>query len=444
MGSKKRVAMDASSEISGSLPKKVRGSEDTASSTTAYTDRRRTGKLQMVDVYTLENVVRQLQMAMKTIVNIAPGSDEIKSLSDSSTEDPEKVEILATYSASARMKLATLLKDAIENGRLKDFYEAITSYDGSAGAETFQLSDVELSRHETPVPKKNASRTSGGDYPPPLVPIASLSLLARVFTHKSRVNNKLSKDLARQLHNERLELTGDSVLNTCITMILNEEFPQASEGQITVWRSKLVSNANLVKWARLYKFDEKLHKETQEASLEKGKQKIFADVFEAYVGALSMEAGTDLKRIRDWLYDLSRPMLASFAKEGQGLLYDPQAKVTLYALIGSAKLSPRYTILVAGDGNDDSFEVSCTMGGEELARAKGRSYKEASSKAAAKALEDREALSKYSMERKLATRDEQKVTGTEKPVDIALEGSVEGTKKQKKSKSKKNPEENQA
>lgn len=68
-----------------------------------------------------------------------------------------------------------------------------------------------------------------------------IELYETALTHKSFFANTSSK----MQNNERLEFLGDSVLNTIVTHILYEKFPQKTEGELTQLRSRIVSRENL-------------------------------------------------------------------------------------------------------------------------------------------------------------------------------------------------------
>ncbi len=69
----------------------------------------------------------------------------------------------------------------------------------------------------------------------------TIELYETALTHKSFFANTASK----MQNNERLEFLGDSVLNTIVTHILYDKFPQKTEGELTQLRSRIVSRENL-------------------------------------------------------------------------------------------------------------------------------------------------------------------------------------------------------
>ena len=72
--------------------------------------------------------------------------------------------------------------------------------------------------------------------------MADAALLAQALTHSSYVNENPD---AAQESNERLEFLGDSVLGFIIADDLYAQWPQLSEGEMTVLRSQLVSTQAL-------------------------------------------------------------------------------------------------------------------------------------------------------------------------------------------------------
>ena len=109
--------------------------------------------------------------------------------------------------------------------------------------------------------------------------ITDQKLLKQALTHKSH---------DKKVHNERLEFLGDAVLNLLIADFLMERYPQASEGDLTKWRSHLVSGSNLAKIAIEFDFPKCLK---TEAESHKSNHRILAGALEAYIGAVYLDGG---------------------------------------------------------------------------------------------------------------------------------------------------------
>ena len=108
--------------------------------------------------------------------------------------------------------------------------------------------------------------------------IKDAKLLDTIFTHRS---------IAKQ-NNERLEFLGDAVLNLVIADLLVKQNPQDTEGDLTKKRSYLVSGLTLAKIAIDLNLPTQL-KVREEAY--KKNHRILAGLFEAYIGAIYLEAG---------------------------------------------------------------------------------------------------------------------------------------------------------
>ncbi len=91
---------------------------------------------------------------------------------------------------------------------------------------------------------------------------------------------------------ERLEFLGDSVLGSIISSYLFEHYPTANEGYLTQMKSKIVNRKNLNKLG-----DELgLTKLLQNGSSMTLGENISGNLFEAFVGAVYMDAGYEICR----------------------------------------------------------------------------------------------------------------------------------------------------
>jgi len=181
--------------------------------------------------------------------------------------------------------------------------------------------------------------------------------------------------------NERLEYLGDAVLDLVVGHRLMERFPELREGQLTVTRAQVVSEAGLAEvggrlglgaWIKLGKGEEK--------SGGRGKPSILADVFEAVVAAVYLDGGFDAA----WQL-IGRVLQARInAVEPTGF-YDFKTRFQEMAL-ARLKQQPTYRVIAElGPDHDKRFVVAAVIAGEEWARAEGRSKKEAEQQAAAAA-----------------------------------------------------------
>ena len=143
--------------------------------------------------------------------------------------------------------------------------------------------------HNDSIHKRNRNfKVFKEDNPPKLPVLHPPELIAKVFTHQSVLNYlNIPEESKVNSHNERLEFLGDAYLQFVVSMIIYEKFPHFNEGQMSILRSSIVSNSRLLKFSQVYGFDKQLKKNFNDSSILTGNNKIYADVFEAYLGAIA-------------------------------------------------------------------------------------------------------------------------------------------------------------
>lgn len=236
---------------------------------------------------------------------------------------------------------------------------------------------------------------------PPLPPIHDPALRNRVFQHKSTSANKTYLDEQEIVlaHNERLEFLGDAVLNTLVTFILYDRLPYASEGVLSQTRAQLVNNRTLAEFLAAYGFDTALRCTVDDAAL-RSSQKMYADVFEAYLGALAVERHLDMAEVERWLAELMHGRIEHAAVALLRLVpINKDAKTELYSLVGSAALHPTYKVVSNGDGVNVPYKVRCLMGEDVLGEGAAPGLRDAGLRAAMAALKNRPLLEKYGRQR---------------------------------------------
>ena len=127
---------------------------------------------------------------------------------------------------------------------------------------------------------------------PPLPKISNPELERAVFTHRSWDTNE-------GFNYERLEWLGDAYIETIATNLIFHTFTDLASGKATQIREQLVRNINLKEYFKEYNLGSraKLPPEAvggDKRMQEKNREKIYADMFEAYIGALVLsdpEAG---------------------------------------------------------------------------------------------------------------------------------------------------------
>ncbi|HHX51415.1 MAG TPA: ribonuclease III [Clostridia bacterium] len=200
------------------------------------------------------------------------------------------------------------------------------------------------------------------------------------FTHPTFVfeNRHLGKE-----HNQRLEFLGDAVLGVIVAEHLFTFYPDKPEGELTKMRAGVVCESTLArksleldlgKYLRLGKGEE----------LTGGRQRasILADVFEAVVGAIYLDAGlAEAKRmVLHLLQNDIENMAAGDYQDYKTLLQEVIQK--------DHDENVMYKILKeTGPDHDKRFLAGVIFQGRLLAKGTGRSKKEAEQKAARLALE---------------------------------------------------------
>jgi ribonuclease-3 len=182
------------------------------------------------------------------------------------------------------------------------------------------------------------------------------SLLAHSFKDKDLLRLALTHRSAADIHNERLEFLGDSLLNMIIAEKLFTQFPSADEGELTRLRSSLVSGSFLATVAKKHNIGEYIH-------LGKGEQKthgasrpsILAGCVEAIIGALYIEGGFDL--CREKLLAWFKPYLENLSVV-KGCK-DPKTLLQEY-LQSIQKPLPIYKVVdISGRSHNQEFTIEC-------------------------------------------------------------------------------------
>ena len=205
------------------------------------------------------------------------------------------------------------------------------------------------------------------------------ALLARALRHASWCNEQQQSE--REEDNERLEFLGDAVLDLVVGDRLMTRYPQLREGELSITRAQVVSEAGLSdvatalglgRWVLLGKGEEK--------SGGRAKPSILADAFEAVVAAVYLDGG--FGAAQQMVNRLLAQRIETVEFKG---FYDFKTRLqeTSQARL---KATPTYHVVQElGPDHDKRFVVSVTIGADEWARAVGKSKKEAEQMAAAEA-----------------------------------------------------------
>src|SRR5262249_58602936 len=120
------------------------------------------------------------------------------------------------------------------------------------------------------------------------------------MTHRSWAHEQVSpraQTAARNLHNEALEFLGDSILGLIVADYLFKAYPNASEGELSRMKHRLVSAPTLAKTSiELRLGDFVRFGRGEEKSGGRRKHALLADVFEAVTGAIFVDGGLEAAR----------------------------------------------------------------------------------------------------------------------------------------------------
>ena len=207
------------------------------------------------------------------------------------------------------------------------------------------------------------------------------TLLKQALVHRSYIHEY--PDLALP-SNQRLEFLGDSLLSFVIAEKLYRDFPDLSEGGMTRLRAALVRTETLARLASSLGLGSYLYLgRGEEASGGRAKLSILAATFEAVVGAILIDRG--FAACRDFVLRLFAVEIGKAIEQRLIADYKSQLQEIVQARHHEA---PIYrTIRAVGPDHAKEFTVEVIVGGNVIARGRGKSKRQAETEAARVALE---------------------------------------------------------
>jgi len=207
------------------------------------------------------------------------------------------------------------------------------------------------------------------------------ALLKQALVHRSYLHEYPHLALPS---NERMEFLGDSLLSFVIAEKLYIDFPDLSEGGMTKLRAALVRKETLARIASSLGLGNYLYLgRGEEASGGRAKQSTLAAAFEAVVGAILIDRG--FAACRDFvlrLFDgeigkaIEQRLIADYKSQLQEIVQARHHVVPIYR-----------TIRAVGPDHAKEFTVEVIVGGNVIARGRGKSKRQAETEAARVALE---------------------------------------------------------
>jgi ribonuclease III len=207
-------------------------------------------------------------------------------------------------------------------------------------------------------------------------------ILTRALTHKS-YSHEAKQDDVRD--NETFEFLGDSVLGFVIGDLLFQRFPKLDEGALSKIKAYLVSATSLAAKARDYGMGDVIYLGVgEEKSGGRKKDSLLANLFEAVIAAIYLDAGIDPARAlieRSFKDDVERI-------DSDDLLFHDYKTALQELAQGKGLPLPEYTVIgEVGPDHDKRFIVEVKVG-SLTKRGEGTSKKEAQQQAAKHALRE--------------------------------------------------------
>ena len=205
---------------------------------------------------------------------------------------------------------------------------------------------------------------------------SDLELLEAALTHPS-----YASEHSRCSDYQRLEFLGDAVLELAVTHYIYEEYPDATEGEMTLLRAAVVSEPALGLIAETWGIGALvLLGRGEDLSGGRGKHSILSDVVESLLAAVFLDAG--LERAEQIVND----HWAAMIDERAGSPGRRDYKTRLQELLVASGRTVAYVVADEGPQHAKQFTATVEASGETLATGTGTSKKRSEQEAARQAL----------------------------------------------------------
>ncbi|NOQ21805.1 MAG: ribonuclease III [Candidatus Aegiribacteria sp.] len=205
-------------------------------------------------------------------------------------------------------------------------------------------------------------------------------LLVKALTHSSVTNSNCPGN-----DYERLEFLGDAVLELVTREYLLVEYPDASEGDLTRRKIRIVQKSNLSKHGRRLGLDGLTHVGRSFVSSGGALESMAADVVESLIGAIYIDSG--LQPAREFI---TREILKQ--SDDSGPLSDARSELQEYCQAKGFKL-PEYSLTErSGPDHNPVFTITVRIEGKYAGRGTGTTRRAAREKAAEGALKKLERM----------------------------------------------------
>jgi ribonuclease-3 len=206
-----------------------------------------------------------------------------------------------------------------------------------------------------------------------------------VFKNKQLIVEALThKSFKKPYNNERLEFLGDAVLDLIVGEYLYKKFPSEDAWVLSKIRASLVNEGGFARLAHQIHLGNHIYLSLSEENNDgRSKPSLLSNTFEAIIGAMYLESGLlPCQTIVIQLLEETYPRidLNTLSRD-----YKTALQELTQARHG---ITPIYEQLdTKGPDHKKEFEIGIILDGKQIARAWGKSKKEAQQKAAGIALE---------------------------------------------------------
>lgn len=212
------------------------------------------------------------------------------------------------------------------------------------------------------------------------ISFSNKDLLKQALTHRSFV---YEKNLPELESNEKLEFLGDTILGFIITNLIYRRFPDLAEGALSKLRAHLVSTIALAEIAKEINLGNLLLLGTgEEQSGGRQKTSLLANSFEALLGAIFLDQGTE--KAEEFVAKHFRERIEIESSKEASMDFKTRLQELTAKKFG---LAPAYTIFhEEGPDHHKVFHAEVAVGKNVYGRGKGSSKKEAEQAAAQETL----------------------------------------------------------
>jgi ribonuclease III len=210
-------------------------------------------------------------------------------------------------------------------------------------------------------------------------------MLEHALTHRSRVHEDASGGV---IDNESLEFLGDSILGFVIADLLFRQFPQHNEGQKSKLKASIVSATSLARLAeKIGLGDYLILGRGEEKTGGRKKLALISDCYEALIAAIYLDGG--IEPARGFIERQFERLIDEARRTGAHATFTEDYKSALQEWLQQHDRGlPVYRLAAeAGPAHRRTFEVEVLVNGSAVARAEGKSKKEAAQAAARQALD---------------------------------------------------------